>query len=62
MILQTPIIINLTEYQQRKLLAIRERWLKFEYGLGQTDYDIRFFLNLLLEKNWKEITDGDKDI
>lgn len=32
---------------QERIEAIRQRWLKFEYGLGQSDHDIRFLLTQL---------------
>lgn len=44
-----------------KLKNIKERVAKFEYGLGQADYDVRYLLRLLDKKD-KEIVELKKEL
>lgn len=37
--------------KEERIEKIRQSWLRFEYGLGQADHDVRFLLTQLTGKD-----------
>ena len=44
-------VSDMTEKQKERIQYIKERWLRFGYGLGQADHDIRFLLRMITGKD-----------